>query len=1311
MKHFYNLLSVILFCISLVFLNNAVFANNALSFEMQSLKAAPDNSISVSVDADTICAGETTYIRLGNSEIGVDYQVRTGTTNIGSTVSGTGNPISFSISPTATNTYNILATSTSTSETSTLSNTVSITVNAGPDLNLNVSASNSIICKGEGIIISVENSENGFDYLLNNGPDDFPPPIPGDGNSISFPQISPPSNTTYQVFVSSANCFGRLKLNQTSEISVSASPKTDLVIDASETNICPGETVILSIASSEFGVDYQVFNGSSYIGNAVSGNGSTIQFTLNPTTSELYTIRVFGQNCLSYFDLDQKILVTVNAAPRTDIAINSDKDQICLGESVTIGLDESETGINYQLTDGTNPIGASISGDGNAIFFPALNPTNTTNYHVKAITSACSVPKELSASKEITVIPQADPDLIITPNNASSCSGEQVSIIIESSEADVSYQLTDGTNNIGSALNGTGSNIEFDVNPTNTITYEINATKNTCSSTIVMNTKPNVTVVPLPELNINLSATPAEICEGDNTIIGLENSEANVDYQLKDASGTIGAPINGTGSAVTFPAITPSSSTTYYVDANKAACSSSYQINNQVDITVRPKPAASISFTVSPDEICEGEVIVVNILNSELGITYEVVGSTDGLLGSDIGTGADMSIFIKPKNNQVLQIQASSAGCSSPVLYPNTSNITVHPGPNLDLNVIADSNPICESLNTPVSITVENSEIGLTYWLKDDLGVEQSSATGNGGNMNFASLSPTKTTNYTVETTMPVCNDRLDLKNTIELKVIPLPIDTINLSISEPKICVGEKTIISMDTTEIGVSYQLYDGTYLEGNPIAGTGNTLSFPEFSPFRSVDYKVIATSDACGTSDTLQKSIYVTVGLQPEEHLHPTIDKHTICEGEAVTVSLTPTDPGVSYQLFDGTATIGDPLNGNSESLHFAPTNPNVSTTYRIEAMGENCLSPIDIRYTVDVAVHHSPSTDKKLIADQDTICAGEELVFSVENSEPDIFYQLFDGTNYIEPPIVGNGSTIDFPVQKPATNSTYQVFTHESVCTDELPLDENKSITVLNFDPLPLESLSTPDEICAGESIDIELPTSLSGVNYILKDTDQEINSKTGDGNSLLFEDVYPNQNSNLYIAIGNCKEDLEVSRPDYTIHPNPVIQIIPTDISTGYDGQLAIAVSGGSAPFTYIIDPGETTTSNEPVLELRNLKAGTYQVLVVDGNACRSSDAGELAEIKIDSEKQVILNNALTPNGDGINDNWQLLYNPTLGYPEVYIFNIYGQEVYHSKAYQNDWKGTFNGSILPNGAYYYLIEFNSKEMKPIKGSLSILGNN
>jgi len=66
--------------------------------------------------------------------------------------------------------------------------------------------------------------------------------------------------------------------------------------------------------------------------------------------------------------------------------------------------------------------------------------------------------------------------------------------------------------------------------------------------------------------------------------------------------------------------------------------------------------------------------------------------------------------------------------------------------------------------------------------------------------------------------------------------------------------------------------------------------------------------------------------------------------------------------------------------------------------------------------------------------------------------------------------------------------------------------------------------------------------------------------------------------------------------------------------------------------------------------------------------------------------------NLFTPNGDGYNDAW-VVSDPNLISPfSVSIYNRYGNLVYSSDNYNNDWYGGYNDTDLPQATYYYVIE-------------------
>ncbi len=77
--------------------------------------------------------------------------------------------------------------------------------------------------------------------------------------------------------------------------------------------------------------------------------------------------------------------------------------------------------------------------------------------------------------------------------------------------------------------------------------------------------------------------------------------------------------------------------------------------------------------------------------------------------------------------------------------------------------------------------------------------------------------------------------------------------------------------------------------------------------------------------------------------------------------------------------------------------------------------------------------------------------------------------------------------------------------------------------------------------------------------------------------------------------------------------------------------------------------------------------------------------------IKIEGGFDCKVPNVITPNEDEIND---MLFIPCLeNYPntKLAIFNRWGDQVYESDNYQNDWEGTYNGNPVPDGTFYYIM--------------------
>lgn len=75
------------------------------------------------------------------------------------------------------------------------------------------------------------------------------------------------------------------------------------------------------------------------------------------------------------------------------------------------------------------------------------------------------------------------------------------------------------------------------------------------------------------------------------------------------------------------------------------------------------------------------------------------------------------------------------------------------------------------------------------------------------------------------------------------------------------------------------------------------------------------------------------------------------------------------------------------------------------------------------------------------------------------------------------------------------------------------------------------------------------------------------------------------------------------------------------------------------------------------------------------------------------------ISNILTPNDDGQNDTWKISDYTQISGCTVTIFNRWGQPVFESTDYQNEWGGTKDGELLPDGVYYYSIKCTDSEYK------------
>ena len=76
--------------------------------------------------------------------------------------------------------------------------------------------------------------------------------------------------------------------------------------------------------------------------------------------------------------------------------------------------------------------------------------------------------------------------------------------------------------------------------------------------------------------------------------------------------------------------------------------------------------------------------------------------------------------------------------------------------------------------------------------------------------------------------------------------------------------------------------------------------------------------------------------------------------------------------------------------------------------------------------------------------------------------------------------------------------------------------------------------------------------------------------------------------------------------------------------------------------------------------------------------------------------------NEFTPNNDGSNDVFRIDCIENYPNNKLEVYNRYGDLVYETRGYQNDWDGTANrGPVLTNkplpvGTYYYILQVDGR---------------
>lgn len=187
---------------------------------------------------------------------------------------------------------------------------------------------------------------------------------------------------------------------------------------------------------------------------------------------------------------------------------------------------------------------------------------------------------------------------------------------------------------------------------------------------------------------------------------------------------------------------------------------------------------------------------------------------------------------------------------------------------------------------------------------------------------------------------------------------------------------------------------------------------------------------------------------------------------------------------------------------------------------------------------------------------------------------------------------------------------------------------------------------------------------------------------------------------------GQCGTSTQIT---IVINPLPTLIMGPdVTIDSGSSTMLNVSVTGNIISYQWIPATGlNNATIEDPVASPSSTTV--YTLDITDDNKCKASDSIKIAVSGNGGgggSSNILVPNAFSPNGDGINDTWVITNLSAYPGATVDVFNRYGQLVFHSENYNKAWDGTFNGNPLPMATYYYIIDPKNNERK-LAGSVTL----
>jgi len=781
------------------------------------------------------------------------------------------------------------------------------------------------------------------------------------------------SNTYYRAVVQSGTC----SIANSAPVLISVNPVPTLTTASQAAPVCAGSAATINLtgllANSTSTISYSINGIAQPDATGVVADGAgTANFTTDnlPEVNNGQPLLITGitttiptSNCSYTFNLPMNLSVNPTTLVGTITAIQP----ICYG---TLPADLTLTGSTGTVLkwQKSSDIGFTSSTDIAATTTTLLGTTIgnlTSNTYFRAVVQSGTCPADNSSPVLISVNPA--PTLTGALQAASVCTGSAATInltgLLAGSTSTIFYSINTVAQTpvagviadaAGTANFTTANLAEVDNGQPLLITgiTTTNATPN-CSS--ILNLSVTLSVNP-----ITIGGTVASdqtICSGSSPAdLTLTGSTGTVLKWQKssDIGFTSPTDIAATTTTLLGTTIGNLSADTYFravVQSGSCAAVPS----NPVLISVIPAPTA----TALPinQTICSGTAPSITLTSTLINTDFNwTVAETDV-----IGAYPDMGSLI----DQPLVATATTPGTATYTITPTANGCA---GPSITVEITVDPVPTSNSLSETIC-SGSTTSMGLTSDIPGttfDWTVTESDVTGTspGSGATIAQMLTAATTNsgaatYTIT---PKFNECAGDQVTAIANVNPIP--TVTPSPIAETICTGTATLITLDETVAGTTFnwKVIQSTNVLG-AADGTGATIAqslTTTGTTLGTVTYRITPTADECDGSP-----VDVTVTVNPIPALSSPLIENS-CTGVLFSYVPTCNNPGVFFN-WQRAAVVGiqNPAASGSGTVNETLVNTTgtaKSVSYEFTVTDNVCTSqPVNI----DVTVYPKPSLASSL----------------------------------------------------------------------------------------------------------------------------------------------------------------------------------------------------------------------------------------------------------------------------------------------------------------------------------------------------------